>query len=140
MPLVDLHYPEGCIDDARIARIAGRIAAAAREAEGLPDTPAARAISVVNCNACRHVFVDGKRCETARFQVVVHAFADALDDAAKRRLVARVTAAFVEECPDCSDGRNVWCLIDALAPGSFAAAGTLIDFARVRAMTGADPL
>lgn len=137
MPWVDLHYPEGSLDDARLARVAERIAAAARKAEGLADTPAARAISVVNCVSCR-VFVDGKPSD-ARFQIVVHAFAEALDAAAKRRLVAELTAAFREACPDRTDavGSNVWCRIDAIAPGDFAAAGAPVSLAAVRAMTGA---
>ncbi|WP_230533584.1 tautomerase family protein [Microvirga roseola] len=47
MPLIDIRYTEGGLDDAQMARIADRITAVALEAEGLPDNAASRAISVV---------------------------------------------------------------------------------------------
>lgn len=139
MPLIDLRYPEGSLDEDRLARLAERLGAAARAAEGLPETDAARAISVVNCESLRHVFVGGRKAEAPRFLVVIHAFAEAMDAAARRTLAAEVVAAFRAECPACvaEGGRNVWCVINALPPGSFAAGGHLVGLAQVRAMVGA---
>ncbi|MGN8023454.1 hypothetical protein ACTJJ7_22345 [Phyllobacterium sp. 22229] len=137
MPFVEIRYSRDSLNEAERQRIADRIAVIAMNAEGLPDNPMSRSISIVTYQALDDVYVGGAKVAVPRFFVVFHAFAEVLTKAGTAMAVMEMTQVFAEESDYCRGAgtRTVWCIFNGLTPHSFAGGGQLVSYEQVLKMT-----
>ena len=94
MPFVEVFTPRGAVSEARRNLVGERLVACVMQAEGAPDTPAARAISWLIWQDVDGWWVGGRKAAPPsrhRFVVRVAVPAGSLDDDKRRDMVERVT-------------------------------------------------
>ena len=136
MPICEVICSEGVLSTREADRIAERLCPLLLDAEGLPDTPAARALCLTHICTTAHAYIGGRPATQGKILVRIHAFANAYSEAKKSTLYQRITRIFCEEHPasQAAGGSNVWCLVLTLEPGNFGAGGIPVSLEMTRAI------
>lgn len=139
MPICEIASRTGLLSAQEKDRVAERLCPLLLEAEGLPETPAAKALCLINITETSHVYLGGQPSGQGKIVVKIHAFAEAYSEAAKAALYRDITKIFCEEHPasKAAGGSNVWCLILALEAGNFGAAGMPVSLEMTRTLATA---
>lgn len=138
MPFVQLHIPKGALSDTHCQRLSERLAAEVMDAEGAPDTPAARAISWLLVHEHEHWIVGGQTVtpdEAPRYVVEITMPEGTLDEPQRAAIVERVNnvIADLEE-----DGERLyttpaaWVLLHEQPEGFWGTAGQVVRYADIR--------
>lgn len=139
MPMIDLTFVRGSIDDAALARLTDELVTVLLRAERAPDTSFMRDNTVVYIHALEPAAqsVGGRGSGEPRFRVEVTVFEGALSQDNREQLVADVhavvcTAAGIE--PDRTRAYHVWTLIHEIPEGSWAGGGKIIYYRNVKGL------
>jgi phenylpyruvate tautomerase PptA (4-oxalocrotonate tautomerase family) len=141
MPLMDLTYPAGAIDDAARAQLVDDLTTVLLRAERAPDTQFFRDITWVHVHElpAEHVLAAGAPVQSPIFRVDVRIPEGALSDRRKQEFVGAATekimaAAGLGE----ADALRVWVLIHEVPDGNWGAGGQVIRFAQLREAAAAE--
>ena len=134
MPFVEVFTPRGAVSEARRNLLGERLVACVMQAEGAPDTPAARSISWLIWQEMDGWWVGGRRAAAsapARFVVRVAVPAGSLDDTKRRDMVERVTRVLAETDDDPARLTHepvAWVHINEIPEGNWGAMGRVVRF------------
>jgi len=135
MPFVEVFTPRGAIPEARRNAVGERLVAEVMEAEGAPDTPAARSISWLVWQEVDGWWVGGHRAGAEpRFVVRVGVPAGSLDEARRLDIVERVTrvlAAADDDPARLTREPLAWVHINEIPEGNWGAMGRVVRFADI---------
>lgn len=143
MPMIDLTFVRGSVDDQALSRLTDELVTALLRAERAPDTPFLRDNTWVYLHAldAAELSVGGRGLGAPRFRVDVTVFAGALDKDRKERLAADVddavcAAADIE--PQGARAFHVWTLIHEMPEGNWAGGGKVIYYQQVKGLVADD--
>ncbi len=143
MPMIDLTFLRGSLDDAALGRLADELVTALLRAERAPDTQFLRDNTWVYLHPMEagELSVGGRGPGAPRFRVDLTVFEGALDQHRKERLAADVhgavcAAAGIE--PQGSRAFHVWTLIHEIPEGNWAGGGQVIYYQRVKGLVAED--
>ncbi len=135
MPMIDLTYVRGSLEEQALGRLSDELVTALLRAERAPDTPFLRDNTWVYLHAVEatDLSVGGRGPGAPRFRVALTVFEGALDKERKERLAADVhdavcAAAGIE--PQGSRAFHVWTLIHEIPEGNWAGGGKVIYTSR----------
>ncbi|BBY24480.1 tautomerase family protein [Mycobacterium stomatepiae] len=139
MPMIDLTFARGSIDDDALSRLTDELVSALLRAERAPGTPFLRDNTLVYLHAKEpaEVSVGGRGSGEPRFRVELTVFAGALDKARKEQLAADVheavcAAAGIE--PHGPRAFQIWTLIHEIPEGNWAGGGNIIYYQQVKGL------
>jgi phenylpyruvate tautomerase PptA (4-oxalocrotonate tautomerase family) len=143
MPMIDLTFVRGSLDDVALSGLADELVGALLRAERAPDTPFLRDNTWVYLHAIEpaELSVGGRGPGTPRFRVEVTAFEGALSRDRKERLAAEVHAAVCAAAgiePTGSSAFHVWTLIHEIPEGNWAGGGKVICYQQVKGLVAED--
>ena len=142
MPMIDVTYPAGALDDAGRDRLSDELTTHLLRAERAPDTEFFRSITWVYLHELpvTHIRSDGRPVAAPTFRVMVTTPEGALSDRRRAELVAAATAAVREIAgiPEAEATFRVWVLCREIAEGSWGAGGQVISFAALRDAAAAE--
>lgn len=143
MPMIDLTFVRGSMDDTALNRLGDELVTALLRAERAPDTPFLRDNTWVYLHPmdAADLSVGGRGPGAPRFRVDVTVFEGALDRNRKERLVDDVhvavcAAARIE--PQGSRALHVWTLIHEIPDGNWAGGGRIIYYPQVKGLVAED--
>lgn len=143
MPLIDLTFVRGSVDDRALSRLTDELVTALLRAERAPDTAFLRDNTLVYLHALEaaELSVGGRGPGAPRFRVDLTVFEGALTQDRKEQLVADVhaavcTAAGIE--PQGSRAFHVWTLIHEIPEGNWAGGGKVIYYQQVKGLVAED--
>ena len=143
MPMIDLTFVRGSLDDDALGRLADELVTALLRAERAPDTPFLRDNTLVYLHPMEasELLVGGRGPGAARFRVDLTVFEGALDQHRKERLAADVhgavcAAAGIE--PQGPRAFHVWTLIHEIPEGNWAGGGKVIYHQQVKGLVAED--
>ncbi|ORW30755.1 hypothetical protein AWB91_17345 [Mycobacterium paraense] len=143
MPMIDLTFVRGSLDDAALGRLAEELVTALLRAERAPDTPFLRENTWVYLHPvdAGELLVGGRGPGAPRFRVDLTVFQGALDRHRKERLAADVhgavcAAAGIE--PQGPQAFHVWTLIHEIPEGNWAGGGQVIYYRQVKGLVAED--
>lgn len=139
MPMIDLTYVCGSLDDQALGRLTDELVTALLRAERAPDTPFLRDNTLVYLHAVDPAAQSvGGRCLGApRFRVELTVFEGALSQDRKEQLAADVHAAVCAAAgiePEGSRAFHVWTLIHEIPEGNWAGGGKVIYYQQVKGL------
>ncbi|MCV7411139.1 hypothetical protein AWC05_27465 [Mycobacterium florentinum] len=139
MPMIDLIFVRGSIDDAALSRLTDELVTALLRAERVPDTPFLRDNTLVYLHAIApaELSVGGRGPGEPRFRVDLTVFAGALDKARKEQLAADVHAAVCAAAgiePLGPRAFQVWTLIHEIPEGNWGGGGNIIYYQQVKGL------
>src|SRR5246127_4776067 len=139
MPMIDLTYVCGSLDDQALQRLTDELVTALLRAERAPDTPFLRDNTLVYLHALDPAAqsVGGRGPGAPRFRVEMTVFEGALSKDRKESLAADVhaavcTAAGIE--PEDERALHVWTLIHEIPEGNWAGGGKVIYYRQVKGL------
>ncbi|MGE5697190.1 MAG: tautomerase family protein [Candidatus Sericytochromatia bacterium] len=143
MPMIDLTYVRGSLDDAALARLTDELVTVLLRAERVPDTPFMRDNTIVYVHALDPAAqsVGGRGPGEPRFRIELTVFEGALPRDRKEQLAADVHAAVCGAAgidPGGSREFYVWTLIHEIPEGSWAGGGKIIYYRRVKGLVADD--
>ncbi|WP_055405681.1 MULTISPECIES: tautomerase family protein [unclassified Mycobacterium] len=143
MPMIDLTFVRGAVDDRALSHLTEELVAALLRAERAPDTPFLRDNTWVYTHAidAAELSVGGRGPGAPRFRVDVTVFAGALDKDRKEQLAADVHAAVcaaAEIDPRGERAFHVWTLIHEIPEGNWAGGGQIIYYQQVKGLVSED--
>lgn len=143
MPMIDLTYARGSLDDAALAHLTDELVTALLRAERVPDTAFMRDNTVVYLHALDPAAqsVGGRGPGEPRFRVELTVFEGALTQERKEQLAADVHGAVCSAAgidPDGSRAYHVWTLIHEIPEGSWAGGGKIIYYKNVKGLVADD--
>ncbi|OBI89390.1 tautomerase family protein [Mycobacterium sp. 1245805.9] len=143
MPMIDLTFVRGSVDDEALARLADELVTALLRAERAPDTPFLRDNTWVYLHPVEagELSVGGRGPGAPRFRVDLTVFDGALDQPRKEQLAADVhgavcAAAGIE--PQGPRAFHVWTLIHEIPEGNWAGGGKVIYYQQVKGLVAED--
>lgn len=143
MPMIDLTYVRGALDDAALSRLTDELVTVLLRAERAPDTPFLRDNTWVYLHALEpaELSVGGRGPGIPRFRVELTVFEGALDKDRKEQLSGDVhaavcTAAGIE--PQGPRAFHVWTLIHEIPEGNWAGGGQVIYYQQVKGLVAED--
>lgn len=143
MPMIDLTFVRGSLDDDALGRLADELVTALLRAERAPDTPFLRDNTLVYLHPMEasELLVGGRGPGAARFRIDLTVFEGALDQHRKERLAADVhgavcAAAGIE--PQGPRAFHVWTLIHEIPEGNWAGGGKVIYHQQVKGLVAED--
>lgn len=143
MPMIDLTFVRGSVDDQALSRLTDELVTALLRAERATDTPFLRDNTLVYLHAMDPVelSVGGRGPGEPRFRVDLTVFAGALDTARKEQLTADVhvavcAAAGIE--PQGPRAFHVWTLIHEIPEGNWGGGGKVIYYQQVKGFVAED--
>ena len=131
MPMIDVTYPEGALDDDARAKLVEDLTTSLLRAERAPDTDFFRSITWVYLHELptRAVNAAGKPVTEPTFRVMVTTPEGALSDRRRAEMVESGTAAVLEASGlTQEDSMRVWITMREIDEGSWGAAGQVIQF------------
>ena len=142
MPMIDLTYLRGSLDDRALGRLTDELVTALLRAERAPDTPFLRDNTLVYLHDLDPAAqsVGGRGPGAPRFRVEMTVFEGALSQDRKERLAADVHAAVCAAAgiePEAERAFQVWTLIHEIREGNWAGGGKIIYYRQVKGL-GAD--
>jgi phenylpyruvate tautomerase PptA (4-oxalocrotonate tautomerase family) len=143
MPMIDLTFVRGSLDDQSLDRLTDELVSALLRAERAPDTPFLRDNAWVYLHALEpaELSVGGLGPGAPRFRVDVTAFEGALSQDRKERLAADVHAAVCAAAgiePRGPRSFHVWTLIHEIPEGNWAGGGKVIYYKQVKGLVAED--
>jgi phenylpyruvate tautomerase PptA (4-oxalocrotonate tautomerase family) len=144
MPMIDLTYVRGSLDDAALGRLTDELVTALLRAERAPDTPFLRDNTLVYLHDLdpAALSVGGRGPGEPRFRVEMTVFEGALNQERKEQLAADVHAAVCAAAgiePDGPRAFRVWALIHEIPEGNWAGGGKIIYHQQVKGLVAEDP-
>jgi phenylpyruvate tautomerase PptA (4-oxalocrotonate tautomerase family) len=143
MPMIDLTYVRGSLDDPALAQLTDELVTALLRAERAPDTPFLRENTVVYLHALDPAAqsVGGRGAGAPRFRVEATVFEGALTQDRKEQLAADVhtavcAAAGIE--PEGPRALHVWTLIKEIPEGNWAGGGKIVYYQQVKGLRAGD--
>lgn len=143
MPMIDLTFVRGAVDDEALSRLADELVGALLRAERAPDAPFLRDNTWVYLHALEadELSVGGRGPGTPRFRVDLTVFEGALSQGRKEQLAAEVhtavcAAAGIE--PQGARAFHVWTLIHEIPEGNWAGGGKIIYYQQVKGLVAED--
>lgn len=143
MPMIDVTYVRGSLDDQALARLTDELVTALLRAERAPDTPFLRDNTLVYLHALDPAaqWVGGRGAGAPRFRVEMTVFEGALSQDRKEQLASDVhtavcTAAAIE--PEGERALHVWTLIHEIPEGNWAGGGKIIYYGQVKGLVADD--
>lgn len=141
MPMIEVTYPVGSIEDGRRAELLDELAGALLRWEGAPDTELIRSITWVYATEIdpAGLAVGGRPGGQPRFRVDVTVPLGALSDRRKAGLAKDATALVLAAAGLArEDGMRVWTIFHEVPDGNWAAAGEVVRFAELAALAEAE--
>ena len=143
MPMIDLTYVRGSLNDTALAGLTDELVTALLRAERAPDTPFLRDNTLVYLHALDPAAqsVGGRGAGAPRFRVEMTVFEDALSQDRKERLAADVHAAVCAAAgiePEGERALHVWTLIHEIPEGNWAGGGKIIYYRQVEGLVADD--
>jgi phenylpyruvate tautomerase PptA (4-oxalocrotonate tautomerase family) len=143
MPMIDLTFVRGSVEDQALSRLTDELVTVLLRAERAPDTPFLRDNTLVDLHALEpaELSVGGRGPGEARFRVDLTVFEGALDKDRKERLTADVHAAVCAAAgiePRGSRAFHVWTLIHEIPEGNWAGGGKVIYYQQVKGLVAED--
>jgi phenylpyruvate tautomerase PptA (4-oxalocrotonate tautomerase family) len=139
MPMIDLTFVRGSLDDEALSRLTDELVSALLRAERAPDTPFLRDNTWVYLHPLEaaELSVGGRGPGTPRYRVDLTVFEGALSQDRKEQLAADVhatvcAAAGIE--PQGSRAFHVWTLIHEIPEGNWAGGGKVIYYQQVKGL------
>jgi phenylpyruvate tautomerase PptA (4-oxalocrotonate tautomerase family) len=139
MPMIDLTYLRGSLDDQGLQRLTDELVTALLRAERAPDTPFLRDNTLVYLHALDPAAqsVGGHDAGAPRFRVEMTVFEGALSQDRKEQLAADVHAAVCAAAgidPEGPRALHVWTLIHEIPEGNWAGGGKIIYYQQVKGL------
>jgi phenylpyruvate tautomerase PptA (4-oxalocrotonate tautomerase family) len=143
MPMIDLTYVRGAVDDDAVSSLTDELVTALLRAERAPDTPFLRDNTIVYVHAVEPgaQLVGGRGPGEPRFRVEMTVFAGALSQERKEQLVADVHASVCGAAgidPQGPRAYHVWTLIHEIPEGNWAGGGKVIYYQQVKGLVDDD--
>jgi phenylpyruvate tautomerase PptA (4-oxalocrotonate tautomerase family) len=143
MPMIDLTYVHGSLDDQTLGRLTDELVTALLRAERAPDTPFLRENTLVYLHPldAEAQSVGGRGPGAPRFRIEVTVFEGALSQDRKEQLAADVHAAVCAAAgiePDGPRALHVWTLIHEIPEGNWAGGGKIIYYRHVKGLVADD--
>ena len=143
MPIIDLTFVRGSLDDPTLSRLADELVTVLLRAERAPDTPFLRDNTWVYLHPMEpaELLAGGRGPGAPRFKVDLTVFAGALDQARKEQLTADVHAAVCAAAgiePHGTRAFHVWTLIHEIPEGNWAGGGKVIYHQQVKVLVAED--
>jgi phenylpyruvate tautomerase PptA (4-oxalocrotonate tautomerase family) len=143
MPMIDLTYVRGSLDDQALGQLTDELVTALLRAERAPDTPFLRDNTLVYLHALDPAAqsVGGRGPGAPRFRIEMTVFEGAVAQDRKERLAADVHAAVCAAAgiePEGSRALHVWTLIHEIPEGNWAGGGKVIYYRQVKGLVADD--
>jgi phenylpyruvate tautomerase PptA (4-oxalocrotonate tautomerase family) len=143
MPMIDLTYVRGSVDDQALTRLTDELVTALLRAERAPDTPFLRDNTLVYLHPLEPAeqLVGGRGPGAPRFRVEMTVFEGALSRERKEQLAADVHAAVCAAAgiePRGPRAYHVWTLIHEIPEGNWAGGGKVIYYQQVKGLVADD--
>jgi phenylpyruvate tautomerase PptA (4-oxalocrotonate tautomerase family) len=143
MPMIDLTFVRGSVDDAALSRLTDELVTVLLRAERAPDTPFLRDNTWVYLHAVdpAELSVGGKGPGAPRFRIDLTVFDGALSRDRKEQLTADVHAAVCAAAgiePQGSRAFHVWTLIHEIPEGNWAGGGKVVYYQQVKGLVAED--
>ena len=143
MPMIDLTFVRGSLNDQALGLLTDELVAALLRAEGVPDTPFLRDNTLVYLHALDPAAqsVGGRGAGAPRFRVEMTVFEGTLSQDRKERLAADVHAAVCAAAgiePEGERALHVWTLIHEIPEGNWAGGGKVIYYRQVKGFVADD--
>ena len=143
MPMIDLTFVRGSVDDEALSRLTDELVTALLRAERAPDTAFLRDNTWVYVHAVdpADLSVGGRGPGAPRFRVDLTAFEGALSQDRKEQLAADVHAAVCAAAgiePQGARAFHVWTLIHEIPEGNWVGGGQVIYYQQVKGLAAED--
>ena len=143
MPMIDLTYVRGSLDQQTLGRLTDELVAALLRAERAPDTPFLRDNTLVYLHDLDPAAqsVGGRGPGAPRFRVEMTVFEGALSQARKEQLAADVHVAVCAAAgvdPEGAKAFHIWTLIHEIPEGNWAGGGKIIYYRQVKGLVDDD--
>lgn len=143
MPMIDLTYVRGSLNDAGLEALTDELVTVLLRAERAPDTPFLRDNTVVYLHALEPEAqsVGGRGAGAPRFRVEMTVFEGALSQDRKEQLAADVHTAVCAAAgiqPDGQRALHIWTLIHEIPEGNWAGGGKIIYYRQVKDLVADD--
>jgi phenylpyruvate tautomerase PptA (4-oxalocrotonate tautomerase family) len=143
MPMIDLRFVRGSLDDKALSRLTDELVTVLLRAERAPDTPFLRDSTWVYLHplAAAELSVGGRGPGAPRFRVDLTVFEGALSQDRKEQLTADVHAAVCAAAgiePQGSTAFHVWTLIHEIPEGNWAGGGRVIYYKQAKRLVAED--
>ena len=143
MPMIDLTYVRGSLDETALGRLTDELVAALLRAERAPDTPFLRDNTLVYLHDLDPAAqsVGGRGPGAPRFRVEMTVFEGALSQDRREQLAADVHAAVCIAAgiePERARAFQVWTLIHEIPEGNWAGGGKIIYYRQVKGLVADD--
>jgi phenylpyruvate tautomerase PptA (4-oxalocrotonate tautomerase family) len=143
MPMIDLTFVRGSLDDQALSRLTDELVTVLLRAERAPDTPFLRDNTWVYLHPldAAELSVGGRGPGAPRFRVDLTVFEGALSQDRKEQLTADVHAAVCAAAgiePQGSRAFHVWTLIHEIPEGNWAGGGKVIYYQQVKGLVTED--
>lgn len=144
MPMIDLTYVRGSLNDQALGRLTDELVTALLRAERAPDTPFLRDNTLVYLHALDSaaLSVGGRGSGSPRFRVEMTVFEGALSRDRKEQLAADVhtaVCAAAEIEPEGPRAFHIWTLIHEVPEGNWAGGGKIIYYQQVKGLVADTP-
>jgi phenylpyruvate tautomerase PptA (4-oxalocrotonate tautomerase family) len=143
MPMIDLTFVRGSVDEQALSRLTDELVTVLLRAERAPDTQFLRDNTWVYLHAldADELSVGGRGPGAPRFRVEIAVFEGALDKDRKEQLAADVHAAVCAAAgiePTGTRAFHVWTLIHEVPEGNWAGGGKVIYYQQVKGLVSED--
>ncbi|MGA8545057.1 MAG: tautomerase family protein [Mycobacterium sp.] len=143
MPMIDLTYVHGSLDDPALAQLTEELVTALLRAERAPDTPFLRENTLVYLHPsdADAQLVGGRGSGEPRFRIEMTVFEGALSQDRREQLAADVHAAVCAAAgidPEGPRALQVWTLIHEIPEGNWAGGGKIIYYRQVKGLVADD--
>ena len=143
MPMIDLTYVRGSLDQQALGRLTDELVTALLRAERAPDTPFLRDNTLVYLHDLDPAAqsVGGRGPGAPRFRVEMTVFEGALSQARKEQLAADVHVAVCAAAgidPEGAKAFHIWTLIHEIPEGNWAGGGKIIYYRQVKGLVADD--
>lgn len=143
MPMVDLTYVRGSLDQQALGQLTDELVTALLRAERAPDTPFLRDNTVVYLHDLDPAAqsVGGRGPGAPRFRVEMTVFEGALSQARKEQFAADVHVAVCAAAgidPEGAKAFHIWTLIHEIPEGNWAGGGKIIYYRQVKGLVADD--
>jgi phenylpyruvate tautomerase PptA (4-oxalocrotonate tautomerase family) len=143
MPMIDVTYVRGSLDDRALGQLTDQLVIALLRAERAPDTPFLRDNTLVYLHDLDPAAqsVGGRGLGAPRFRVEMTVFEGALSQLRKEQLAADVHVAVCAAAgidPEGAQAFHIWTLIHEIPEGNWAGGGKIIYYRQVKGLVDDD--
>lgn len=142
MPLMDVIYPEGALDDGARQELLSSLWRTCLRWEGVPESDLTAAIAWVYLDERPrgHISVAGEPLAQTVYRVHVRVMSGFMEQSRIDGMVREVSDAILAVDPSPGDGRpRVYCIVEEVPSGTWGVDGTVWHSAATAGAVGADP-